>query len=1208
MIARRSISHVRIALALMAGALVLALGTGVSSAAAEGVAHWHILTRTAPTKFAKVGEEGLVVGILANLGDAPLETKGHPDTITDELPADLEAVGSAEAFVDFGEVITEDQPQKPKLPCSGLVCTYEGALPPYIAIELKIHVKVKAGLGEPLPASLGENVIHVEGGGAGDETGRSLPIQSGSSVPFGVERYELQPETAGGQPETQAGSHPFQLTTTLAFNQTYSENPLEKGLKPSTPQLLRNVNTVLPPGLIGNTNYGEECSDEAFNQISSGNFNACPGRSAAGVAIVTFRNPGGISLEYGTETLPVFDLTPAKGEPARLGFEFEGVPVVLDTSVLTGKSYAVEVSSKNTSASAEVMSVILSIWGTPAAETHNEARGWECLGHGYKLVASLGTGAPPCEPSNEKAPAPYLTLPTTCEKPLESTVGVTSWKPGETPPPTVSTHEPVQLEGCAGLPFTPAFEMEPTEHTASTPTGFDITVRIPQGPTLRPTESEGAVAENNAQETQVVFPSGVLSNAGFSNGLGTCTAEQVGFEGVEDEAGFGEQLENDKFSAAVFGCPEVSKIGTVKIVSPYVKRAEPFLGALYLAKQHTDPFKPELITYLSAENPESGIRVKLAGEVKVLSKGQPLPGGGESTEGQLVSTFRGTPPVPFETLEINLPAGGRASNTTPAFCGPATSSANFTTFSGEAAHPPSVVSADSTFNVSSGPNGSPCPGATLPFSPGFQAGSVNPQAGAFTPFTLKIQRPDGSQALKAITMETPPGLAAVLASVPLCEEPQAAAGTCGEESLIGKSLTKSGLGGTPVALPGSVYLTGPYGGAPFGLSSVTEVNTGPFHVGRVVIRSAINVNPTTAQAIITTNEGQFFPLLGEAAGAPQFGAPEATHGLPEFVDHVPAQLKELEVEIDRPNFEFNPTSCNELKTTGTLVGGESSGEQVSDPVSSPFFVSNCAALPFQPKLAATVASQGSKFKGVTFKVTVESPGLGQANIHKVDLTLPAVLPSRQSTIEKACLAATFEANPASCDEGSVIGEGIVNTPVFKNPLRGPAYLVSHGAAEFPDVEFVLQGEGVKVLLDGKTDIKNGITYSKFETSPDAPFTKFESIFPEGPHSALTTFVPEAENYNLCKHASQLVLPTTMVAQNGAVIERTANIALEGCGAVKSSKVKKLSRAQLLAKALKACKKDRKKSKRVACEKAAHKKYGSHAKKSSHKGKKAAKKK
>jgi hypothetical protein len=387
---------------------------------------------------------------------------------------------------------------------------------------------------------------------------------------------------------------------------------------------------------------------------------------------------------------------------------------------------------------------------------------------------------------------------------------------------------------------------------------------------------------------------------------------------------------------------------------------------------------------------------------------------------------------------------------------------------------------------------------------------------------------------------------------------------------VGTTTALSGLGGQPVALSGKVYLTEGYGGAPFGLLAVTEAKAGPFNLGFVNVRSQIFVNKETAAVTVISEP------------------------IPQMVKGVPAQIKELNVTVQRPgneNFEFNPTNCEGLKIGGAVTGHEGGSTGISEP----FHLSNCSSLPFKPTLTATVLGHGSKANGTTFKVTLESPGLGQANIHKVDLTLPEALPSRLTTIQKACLEAVFNANPASCEEGSDIGEGIVYTPVFKNPLRGPAYLVSHGNAAFPDVEFVLQGEGVTLIVDGKTDIKKGITYSKFETAPDAPFTKFETILPAGPHSALTTDVPESEEFSLCKQASsRLEMPTTLVGQNGTTIEETSKIARIGCGGVLPFKAKKLTRAQKLAKALKACrskyKSKAKKSKRVACEKQARKKY------------------
>ena len=239
-----------------------------------------------------------------------------------------------------------------------------------------------------------------------------------------------------------------------------------------------------------------------------------------------------------------------------------------------------------------------------------------------------------------------------------------------------------------------------------------------------------------------------------------------------------------------------------------------------------------------------------------------------------------------------------------------------------------------------------------------------------------------------------------------------------------------------------------------------------------------------------------------------------------------------------------------------------------------------------------MGGHASKADGTNLNVTVTSAGVGQANIQKVDLQFPKALSSRLTTLQKACTEAAFNANPASCDPDSVIGHATVHTPILKSPLTGPAYLVSHGGAAFPDVEFVLQGEGVEIVLDGKTDIKEGITYSKFETAPDAPFTTFETELPSGPDSIFTANVPEKEDFNLCK--ASLEMPTRIVAQDGAMIEPTTKIVAQGCGEVKSSKVKKLSLAQRLKQALAQCRKHYKhsKSKRAKCERSAHARYTS----------------
>jgi hypothetical protein len=1167
---RRTVSLIAVVGALLATLLGATSAFAAGEEGAPLMPHWLVEARAAPTILPVEGN-GAVVVSAGNVGDS--ETNG-PIHLTDTLPKGVEATGIKFASVFGGTFRYTREASEFKCTSSPekFECTMPKTLAPFETIYVLIKVKTK-------PAAASNNTLEVHESSA-LVAQQSRPFSFGEEPQFGIEPeggFSLTPENDEFQPDYRSGVHPFQLTTTVNFNQTLqADGPTTEKL-PSAPALSKNLSFNLPPGLLGNATAVAQCTDTQFSVQEENNRNGCPENSVVGVADVSVNDPHPNTNEFVLLAVPVFNLKPGPGEPARFGFETFHVPVILNTSVRTGGDYGATISVLNASDAVQILGSKVTIWGTPGDARHDSARGWPCLGKGSFDAGILPT-PPKCGEHEEHNNRAFLTLPTSCGE-QKATVTGEAWGGALLPEATTKFEQ----SGCQELAFTPSIEVKADEHTAATPTGLTVEVTVPQEGAL----TRGQRAAADIKQTTLALPEGLQTSAGAANGLESCGVQEAGFNQVGGS--LGTQLEEQSFSFLPAAereqglephCPDSTKVGTVEINTPFL--AKPVTGSVFLASQDTNPFASPLVLYLIAEEPESKVLVKLAGEVEITAAGQ------------LISRFKHTPQVAFEHLKLHLfngsPGGAQTSaQATPSRCGAYTASASFNTWSQEAGEPFARESGPEGLAVTSGAHGGPCTqaGEKLPFAPGFSAGLANAEAGKYSPFTLTIARPDGSQALKGFSTTLPPGAAAKLASVPLCGEPAASEGTCGPESQIGESTTYSGLGNAPFALLGKVYLTGPYGGAPFGLSTVTSAeHVGPFNIGRIVVRSTININETTAAATINTEATRVYNSTGGV---------ENYAGLPELIKGLPAQIKQVTATINRPEFEFNPTNCSAMAVTGTLVGYEGTNA----PVSAPFKVNNCGALPFAPKLTASVVGPGSKANGTTFSVKVESPGLGQANIQKVDLTIPAKLPSRLSTIQKACLVAVFNVNPASCDEGSVIGEGIVHTPVFKNPLRGPAYLVSHGGAAFPDVEFVLQGEGVKVLLDGKTYIHEGVTYSKFETSPDAPFTSFETVFPAGPHSALTPSVPESENFNLCKQT--LTIPTEITGQNGAFISQTTPVAITGCAGVLKFKA---SKTELLAKALKACrtkyKAKSKKTKRQKCEKAARKKYGTPAKKASKK--------
>jgi hypothetical protein len=404
-------------------------------------------------------------------------------------------------------------------------------------------------------------------------------------------------------------------------------------------------------------------------------------------------------------------------------------------------------------------------------------------------------------------------------------------------------------------------------------------------------------------------------------------------------------------------------------------------------------------------------------------------------------------------------------------------------------------------------NGGACP--TTPFNLGFSAGSQNVAAGAFSPFSLTVTRDDGQQFLSGLTIRQPAGLLGMIQSVPSCDDASAAAGTCPDASRVGTSTVAAGAGPAPFSLSGPVYLAGPYGGGPFSLVISIRALAGPFDLGTVVVRAPINVDPIDSHLTIETPS------------------------LPTILQGIPLRLRSVNVTIDRPNFLFNPTSCDALAVGATLKSADGATQDVS----SPFQTTGCDALPYAPRM--TVTSRAGK-RGDPAGLTVTlSQQPGEANTKSVAVKLPAQLGARLSTINQACPQATFQADPTTCGAGSKVGTVSAATPVLAQPLSGTVYLEAHEAGKLPTLEAVLQGSGITIDLSGTLNLGNGIQ-STFATVPDVPITSFRLSLPaNAANSAL------AASADLC--AVPLKFSASMLGQNGKRTDVSSVAGVAGCG-------------------------------------------------------------
>jgi hypothetical protein len=936
---------------------------------------------------------------------------------------------------------------------------------------------------------------------------------------FGLQRVAVSARTQVGTPSVQAGAHPYSLTTTLLFN-IPPENQHNGNAK--------NVSVELPPGLVGDPTATPRCAYPAFL------LRKCSNESAIGNATTYDAGPADAENEFSALSSPVYNLVPPRGVAAEFGFLVGSQsPVLLASIVRTGADYGVTVNARDINEAIAVAASKVTLWGVPADPSHNSWRGsclrsavggefrleqtgqglgaseFELEGPMYKQGEESESGGMP-ESSGEcpsGAPElPLLTNPVACGRPLAGSVSADSWE--EQGKFHTAKVEMPDMVGCGSSAFSTKLAVTPELTAGSTPTGLDFEAQQPQ----EGLESPGGLAESDLKEYSVPLPEGLQLNASSVNDLGTCSLAQIGYTGTAElDPSTEPGVLTPQFTPGAPSCPNASKIGNVRIKSPLLEGE--LEGAVYVAAPQNfkagpleNPFGSLTAAYGVAEEPQTGVMVKLP--ANILRNPE---------TGQLTFTLKDSPQLPYTVAKIELFGGERAALATTARCGTYTTEGTFTPWSGTL-----PFLSLSSFQITSGPGGSACPTGALPFSPSLQTGTSSINAGAFSPLSTVINRADGQQAIHNVTINYPPGVSAVLTGVPECPEAQANAGTCGPESLIGEDTASVGLGQDPYTVTGGkAYMTGPYDGAPFGLSIVTPTKAGPFILDEgapVVTRAKIEINPTTAAVSVTSGE------------------------IPKILDGIPLQVKQIDVNINRPNFAINPTSCEHMNVSGSVGGWEGT----SFPVSDPFQVANCANLKFQPEVAVSTGAHSSKKDGANLDIKVSYPNgaLGtQAWFKQAKLVIPKQLPAELKTLQQACLAATFEANLASCPVHSKIGEAVVHTQLLPEPLKGPIYFVSYGSAKFPDAVILLSGDNVNVRLTSETFIKSDVTSVTLPEIPGVPIESAEFNLPTGEYSEFGTNLGSGK-YDFC--GQKLTVPTEFKAQNGLEIHQETAVTVTGC--------------------------------------------------------------
>jgi hypothetical protein len=855
---------------------------------------------------------------------------------------------------------------------------------------------------------------------------------------FGIESVQASLST------TQAGAHP-DLSLDVAIKQDMSSPVNVFGLHDSY-AATRNIRFSLPPGLVGDPNAigsVQQCSVEELSSFAEPG-GGCPNGSQIGVSNV-------VAYELLQEFRePVYMMVPPGGDVvARVGTIAGIYPTFIDFRVRSESDYGIVGEVTNAPAMARLVKLESELWGVPAAPAHDTER---CT------AAEVFGG---CTASPERPPGggeePFFTNPTRCGAPLELGANASSWpEPKLTPEKEAKTTLPA-ITGCNHLPFGPSLAVTPTDRHTAAPTGLEMTIKLPASPGVKVLEP------SQVRYMKIDLPVGLAVNTGSADGLDTCSAEQVKYE------------EN-----VASQCPAAAKLAGTEFDIPLLERK--LKGAVYLREQELGrPYRIWIVA------DDLGLHVKLPGELE-LDKGT----------GQIHSIVIGTPQTegipqaPLREVKLLIKSGFRAPLVTPDACGTYFTHYEFVPWSGGL-----PATGDTPMQIDEG-----CERGG--FAPKLSAGSTDSQGGAFSPFNTTIFREDSEQNIANLSLILPRGIAASFAGIPHCEGMAAETGACPPESQIGRVVAAVGVGPAPLWVPQSgkrptaIYLGGPYKGAPTSIVAVVPKQAGPFDFGDEVVRSAVFVDPVTAQATAQADP------------------------LPQFVEGTPLFYRVIDVRLNRPNFALNPTSCQQKQTVAGLVSAEGS---VASTTSS-YAATGCSTLGFEPK--ARFRLFGPTHRGAFPRLrTVIRPGggVGSANIEAFSVALP-----RSEFIENAhfgnvCTRVQFAAK--ECPEGSVYGHVKAISPLFDFPLEGNIYLRSSDHL-LPDLVAALKGPpSMPIEIDsvGRVDsTKSGGIRATFETVPDAPVNEIIASLPGGKKGLFVN------STNLCEKARRVTVK--LAAQNG----------------------------------------------------------------------------